>query len=83
MRSVGHPYRKFAKHCAAVISDYNLLGAAPGELLHLNFITMFEGEGLLVLKDGFSGFIMPALEEAKWRTLRMQRLTGCHQLKFI
>ncbi len=35
-----------------------LRGAEPGESLHLDFITMFEGEGLLVLKDGFSGFVL-------------------------
>ena len=35
-----------------------LWDAAPGVSLHLDFITMFEGEGLLVLKDGFSGFVL-------------------------
>ncbi len=35
-----------------------LRGTAPGESLHMDYVTMFEGEGLLVLKDGFSGFIM-------------------------
>ena len=35
-----------------------LRGTAPGEALHVDYVTMFEGEGLLVLKDGFSGFVM-------------------------
>ena len=35
-----------------------LRGAEPGVSLHLDYITMFEGEGLLVLKDGFSGFVL-------------------------
>ena len=35
-----------------------LRGTAPGESLHMNYVTMFEGEGLLVLKVDFSGFIM-------------------------
>ena len=35
-----------------------LRGSEPGESLHLDFISMFEGEGLLVLKDGFSGFVL-------------------------
>ena len=34
-----------------------LRGSEPGESLHIDFITMFEGEGLLVLKDGFSGLV--------------------------
>ena len=35
-----------------------LRGSEPGESLHLDFISMFDGEGLLVLKDGFSGFVL-------------------------
>ena len=35
-----------------------LRGAAPGESLHMDYVALFEGEGLLVLKDGFSGFVM-------------------------
>ena len=35
-----------------------LRGTAPGESLHMDYVTLFEDEGLLVLKDGFSGFVM-------------------------
>ena len=35
-----------------------LRGAAPAEFLHFDFITLFKGEGLLVLKDRFSGFVL-------------------------
>ena len=35
-----------------------LRGAAPGFSLHLDYITMFEGAGLLVLNDGFFGFVL-------------------------
>ena len=33
-------------------------GASPSESLNLDYITLFEGDGLLVLKDGFSGFVI-------------------------
>ena len=35
-----------------------LRGDRPGMSLHMDYITMWEGAGLLVLKDGFTSFVM-------------------------
>jgi transposase InsO family protein len=35
-----------------------LRGDRPGVSLHMDYITMWEGAGLLVLKDGFSSFVL-------------------------
>ena len=35
-----------------------LRGTAPGESLHMDYVTLFKGKGLLVLKDSFSSFVM-------------------------
>ena len=35
-----------------------LRGDRPGVSLHMDYITIWEGAGLLVLKDGFSSFVL-------------------------
>ena len=35
-----------------------LRGTIPGQSLHIDFVTMVDKEGLLVLEDGFSAFVL-------------------------